>query len=789
VRRSALLLVLLLVSAGPRYVPHRPFPAFDDPDEAASLFAAKRGITRTTNLHALYATARAAIDANASTIIGPWAFLGPGNIGGRTRALLIDPADPNTMYAGAVSGGVWKTTNGGASWYAVSDAMANLAVCSLAFDPSDSRTIYAGTGEGYFREDVRGTNLPITGDGIFVTHDGGGNWTQLPSTINDDFHFVNDLGVSAHDPHRIYAATRSGVWRSLDGGGSWSNVLATTVKGGCLDLALRNDTANDFVFASCGTFEQATVYRATTAESDAAWEAVLTDPKMARTSIAIAPSNPSVIYAMAAANGTAGGYVDQGLFAVFRSDKGGAPGTWIVQARGIDSNTTNRDLLSNALAVSCTFGGGNGAGSTMGWHANVIAVDPVDANRVWAGGVDLFRSDDGGRTWGAASYWWPDDMKTPTFAHADQHVIVFDPGFDGAGNQRMIVANDGGMQISDNARAAVANSTTLGLCSLTGSSVHFTSLNHDYGATQFYSGAVFPDGRRWLGGAQDNGTLIGGTAGGVNGWEMIFPGDGGEVAIHPTTPSTVFAEYQWAFLGRSDDGGQSFQVVTNGLSDRPLFVTPYAIDPDNGSDLWLGGTMMWRTPNGGANWLQASTKLNGTVSAIAVARGRDRVIAGTTTGIIVRNDAASAAKGTTEWASSQPRAGWVSSVAFDATNTDTIYATYADFGGGPHVWRSLDAGATWTAIDGSDGASIPDIPVHSITADGSRLFAGTDLGVFVSYDAGAHWLADRNFPKVITERVVVAQGVFGPALYAFTHGRGAWRAELALPPKHRAAGR
>jgi len=139
--------------------------------------------------------------------------------------------------------------------------MANLDVSSLAFDPDDTRVIYAGTGEGYYREDVRGTALVIRGNGLFVSRDAGATWSQLPSTAGDDFDFVNDVVVSPHDHMRIYAATRTGVWRSPDGGDSWTNVLPTTVKGGCLDLALRGDTDGDFLFASCGTFEQATVYR------------------------------------------------------------------------------------------------------------------------------------------------------------------------------------------------------------------------------------------------------------------------------------------------------------------------------------------------------------------------------------------------------------------------------------------------------------------------------------------------------------------------------------------------
>ena len=135
--------------------------------------------------------------------LGSWTPLGPGNVGGRTRALVIDPRAPKTMYAGGVAGGVWKTTDGGVSWRPLDDLMANLAVNSLAMDPSNSRIVYAGTGEGYYNSDA------VRGAGIFKTTDGGLNWTRLGATAgSSDFHYVNDLAVSERDPHRVYAATR-----------------------------------------------------------------------------------------------------------------------------------------------------------------------------------------------------------------------------------------------------------------------------------------------------------------------------------------------------------------------------------------------------------------------------------------------------------------------------------------------------------------------------------------------------------------------------------------------------
>ena len=198
------------------------------------------------------------------------------------------------MYAGGVSGGVWKTDDAGRNWRPIGDRLANLAINAMAMSARDPQVIFVGTGEGYFREDVRYTGLPLRGAGIFVTRNGGASWVQIPATLTSDFLFVNDLEISARDDRLVYAATRSGVWRSRDSGGSWAQVLAASVRGGCLDLALRTDGPSDVLFAACGTFDQATVYRALDAQGAAVFTPVLAEPGMGRTALAIAPSDQNV---------------------------------------------------------------------------------------------------------------------------------------------------------------------------------------------------------------------------------------------------------------------------------------------------------------------------------------------------------------------------------------------------------------------------------------------------------------------------------------------------------------
>jgi len=723
-------------------------------------------------------------------LLGVWQPLGPGNIGGRTRVLLIHPEHPEIMYSGGVSGGVWKTTNSGQSWIPLADEIANIAVNSMAMRPDDPDTLYVGTGEGFFREEVRGTWLPLRGGGIFTSSDGGLIWERLASTDNEDFNWVNDLIVSNKDPDRIYAATRTGVHISSDGGATWEHSLETTQKGGCLDLALRDDLSNDWLFASCGTIEQATVYRRKISNGTS-WEPVLSPPGMGRTTLAIAPSRQNTIYALAASNVPGpNGLFEQALYAVFRSTSGGAAGSWETRVDNSDPNKMNTLLLTNPVTSSYTDCGWASYDSwiPMGWYCNVIAVDPVDPNIVWAAGVDLFRSDNGGRDWGVASYWWAAGQD-PSYAHADQHAIVFHPDFDGVDNTTMFTTGDGGVFSTDNPYDQVAT-TIDGLCDPSRSRVYFRDYNHHMGITQFYHGTPFPGGERYIAGAQDNGTVIGVDVLGHDGWRYVFDGDGGYTAVDPSSPNVVYAESQRFGFGKSTDSGRTFVYAVNGISDAGfLFITPFTMDLNEPQRLWTGGFRLWRTDNGAEHWTPASRSPvgPGQISAIAVAPGNSqRVIAGSTEGDVYQTETGLWETGTSIWDSTRPRDGFVSSLAFEPGAQDVVYATYAGFGG-RHVWRSEDYGQTWEALDGSGSSALPDIPVHSLVVDPgnpNRLYLGTDLGVFTSADRGRTWMVENTgFANVVTEWLAMGDGPDGhPRLFAFTHGRGAWRVDLS--PTH-----
>jgi uncharacterized protein (TIGR03437 family) len=718
--------------------------------------------------------------------LGTWTALGPGNVGGRTRAILIHPQDPQIMYAAGVAGGVWKSTNAGQSWTPLADLIANIAVCSLAFDPKNPNIIYAGTGEGFPNSDA------VRGAGIFKTTDAGQTWTRLAATSgnNTNFFFVNDLVVSTNDSNRLYAATGTGVWRSLDAGENWTRVVTAN---SCQDLAARTDQPTDFLLAACGNLTQATVYRKTDAETAGTWDNVLSDPGMGRTALAFAPSNQNIVYALAAAFS---GTYTHGLHAVFRSENGGAAGSWTARVRNTDANKVNTAILSNltnATAVICKFSTADSFGG-QSWYDLALAVDPADPNRVWAGGIDVFRSDDGGMNWGAAAFSYdatggPFVYGRPNQLHPDQHFFVFHPQYNGTTNQQMFVGNDGGVWRTDNARAAVATGPQA-FCDSAANKVQWTPLNNGYGVTQFYHGAVYPDGKTYLGGTQDNGTPRGNDTDGPNKWREVLAADGGYSAVDFLNPSVLYASSQGANFRRSTDGGATFLSANLGLSlTAAQFITPLVMDPSDPLRLYVGGDILNRTDTGMSFWTNAGslrnlTGLTDTMTAAAVApTNANHALFGMNSGYLIRTlralslSPANPLSATLDRAT-RPRSGFVSSIAYDPTNHNIAYATYSTFGGA-HVWRTDNGGESWTSIDGSGETGIPDIPVHSVAVDTSntaRLYVGTDLGVFVSTDGGATWAVENTgFANVVTESLVLNTTGGVTTLYAFTHGRGAFK--------------
>jgi hypothetical protein len=722
------------------------------------------------------------VNAPAGGTLGTWAPLGPTNQGGRTRQLLIQPDNPNIMYAAAVGGGVWKTTDGGANWAAMTDlAIPNIAVTSLAFDPTNYNRIYAGTGEGFFNFDA------IRGAGIFVSNDAGNSWNQLASTNGQNFWYVNDLVVSPRNPQRIFAATRAGVFRSNDSGATWS--LLATGPNGCSDLAMQMKRSIAYVYATCGLFTQGGDVKRALDSSTSTFSSVFTTTNMSRATLAIAPSNESIIYVLAS-NGASGAY-NEAVRGVFRSTANGAAGTWTTQMANngstVDPVPLNNLLLTNPVYAYTACVGSSARGLfNQGWYDQTIAVDPVDPQRVWVGGIDLFRSDDGGQNFGVASYWWKDKGNL-NYSHADQHVIAFHPGYNGTSNRIMFNANDGGIFRTNDARAAVSTTVAQVCATPASGAVTWTELNNNYTTTQFYQGTPYANGDTFFGGMQDNGTWRGTTA--SSAWTNLLGGDGGYTAVDnkPSPADNVlFAAFTGLSFQKSTNNGATFSDAITGIGGDGgfAFISPFHMNPGNRQHLWTGGWILWRTINQAASWTRASftTPGNGSVSAIASSESdTNKVVFGMDDGWIGFNTAALSTDNTTNWSSTQPRADVsVTSLAYDPSNSNNVWATYGTFSGNS-VYRSTNSGATWTAVPGTGVNTLPAVPALTVVVhptDSNRVYVGTDIGVFTTIDGGLNWYKEvTGFANVSVEWLAI-NTTGTRRLYAFTHGRGAWRVNL-----------
>ncbi|HYL77666.1 MAG TPA: hypothetical protein VEU96_25855 [Bryobacteraceae bacterium] len=648
-----------------------------------------------------------------------WTWLGPGNVGGRIRTIVIDPANPSSWFAGSVGGGIWKSGDAGASWLPLNDFMANLAVSSLVIQPGNSSVLYAGTGEGYYNTDA------IQGLGIFKSADGGATWSQLPSTANSNFYFVNRLTMSSGGV--LLAATRTGISRSTDGGKTFSSSLVVNDPYGVLDIAFNPADGSKAVASGQG----GSIWSST--DGGVSWKAAKGLPAtgVGRVEIAYAASSPSTVYASADINkGT-----------IYKSTDGGA-------------------TFSQA--------GVPGHLNDQGWYANALWVDPTNPKVLVVGGLDLWRSSDGGATWAQISDW----TKAPQSAHADHHVIVSVPNFDGATVSQVVFGDDGGIYSASNVYTVGSDAThTSG----------WTNENHSLGVTQFYSGAGNASTGTIIAGAQDNGTVRYTTAGGRQQYSTMAGGDGGYAAADPQDSRYFYGEYVYLQIYRSSDSGATASYIYSGIGDATKsknsnFIAPFVLDPNTPNTMLAGGLQLWRTANIKADrpsWTSIKAAGPNKLSAIAIASGNSDICwTGDNGGALYRSGNCTAAS--PSWTrvdgGGLPQR-MVLRIAIDPRNTKSVYVALGGYSF-PNLWLTKDDGATWAPVSGGGADSLPAAPIRDLAlspGNSSILYAATEVGVFTSADQGSNWSVPQDGPA----NVAVDQLFWlGSNLVAVTHGRG-----------------
>lgn len=687
--------------------------------------------------------------------------LDPGNspVSGRIAAVAADPTNANIIYVAAAGGGVWKTTDGGTTWSPLTDRQATLSMGAIAVAPSNPNIIYAGTGEADNSIDS------FYGRGLLKSTDAGATWTLLTGNagVNEfDRKAVSRILINPTDPNTVYVAVATGgmngrvgpygFYKSSDGGITWTNTMASVITDPTADFTdAVLDPSNpqtlyvavDYPFTAKA---ESGVYKST--DAGATWSIAGNFPMGVGGAIqlAIAPSAPQTLFA-AIADPNSGG-----LLEMMKTSDGG--NTWTAL-----TNTPN--YMGN-----------------QGWYHTALAVDPSNANIVYAGGQNstaqgkgFIESTDGGNTWTDISTTTPNKSGP----HTDHHAIAFDA------KGKLLDGNDGGIWLLEGSDPKNAS---------------WTDLNGNLNTITFTGIALDPsDPNIAYGGSQDNGTE---KFTGSLGWTAFTGYDGGFVRVDPTNPSTVYFTHQYmqngnAWFLRSDDGGITSESLTNGINnnDPGPFYIHYVMDPSNSPRLVLGTNRVYETTNGAYNWTPISAPFtNGWntargITGLGVACGDPNTIyADVGSGaIFVTTD-----HGATWHERDIPGIANVNSAtkplgdfAVDPNNEAVAYVTFDmfshDLGGSVgHVFRTSDYGQHWTDISGN----LPDTPTSAIVLDSrtNTLYVGTDIGVYSSSNGGATWAPfQTGMPNV---RVVDLE--LCPALNilaAGTHGRGMW--EILVP--------
>ena len=643
--------------------------------------------------------------------VSDWALRGPLSLGGRTRALAVDVTDDDVVLAGGVSGGMWRSEDGALTWTKTSGPLQLQSVTTLAQDtrPGQTDRWYYGTGE-FRANSASDPGATYRGDGLFVSDDGGRSWLPLAATVSgtpgtsDDFDFVwrvaTDPTTLSEDV--VYAATWRGIFRSADGGSSWSRVLAQG--SGASDVAVAGDGT---VYA---TLDQADAYWRS--DDGISWTSITPadyPPGQNRTVIAVAPSNPRIVYFV----GDHGdGYANPNTVFYAYRDRG-RPGS------PVPSRMENR----SANAQAATGGIQNYIQYCLG-----AAVHPDDPNVVYLAGVNLYRTDDAFAT---------ATVRELGNGHADNHEFSFTS--DAA---QLYVGSDGGV-----------HRTTSPL----GNSPFWADRNAGYTTSQFYDLALdpLPGGERLVGGLQDNGSWLARSADPAD-WRKLQGGDGAFSAF-TADPAQVIVSYQNGEMRRrtyNAAGGETASVNIRPPTSGFQFIHPLDIDPVGlrkfytftGNDVWINPDI---SALGAQNtWAEIPNAVGGTISTVTAAHvPTDRLWVGTSGGSVYRIDDVFA-DGRTTRKLDPPEFpnGNVVQFATHPTDPDEVVVAFSNYNV-DSVWRTTDGGDTWTSISGNleenaDGSGAgPSVRSVGIlpTPGGAIYYAATSAGIYsaAGTDGGA----------------------------------------------------
>jgi photosystem II stability/assembly factor-like uncharacterized protein len=710
--------------------------------------------------------ARPAVDASVFERL-EWRSIGPANMGGRTTDVEGVPGNPNIVYVGTGCSGLWKTTNGGVTWTPIFDRQGTSSIGDLAIDPNNPDVVWVGTGESNTRNSVS------FGDGVYKSLDGGKTWQHvglkdservsrvLIHPQNPDIVYVGALG------HAFGPNEERGVFMTTDGGKTWQKTLYVDPQHGVSDMDIDPGNPN-ILYAAMWHFERKPWTHRSGSEKGGVFKSIdggrtwrqLTNglPKLlGRIGVKVAPSNPNVVYVIAESKeGT-----------LYRSD---------------DRGETFRQVSKEARIVS------------RGFYYTDMRVDPTDENRVYAVASILFVSIDGGRTF----------RRISGRTHIDYHTLWIDP----KNPNRMWQGQDGGVCVSYDRGETwqYVNNVPLG---------QFYQVHADTRLPFYYVS----------GGLQDNGSWTGPSrtrepAGILNDdWRMVSFGDGFYIVNHADDPDLYLSESQGGSIVRTDFRTREQQAVSpqprragaaKELKYRFNWNSPVALSPHDKNTVYFGGSVVFKSTDFGKTWQSISPDLTTndpekqkdaggpvwpenttaeyhcTIISLAESPARAGIVwAGTDDGNLqVTTDGGKNWTNLVRNVPNLPANSPVSHVEPSRTSPNVAYVSFErhmfdDFR--PYVFKTTDGGRTWTNITGN----LPEKAYLQVVREDPKkpnlLYAGTELGLFASYNGGANWVSLRlkNLPTVAVHDIMVHPREND--LILATHGRSVWILDDATP--------
>ncbi|MGD2069263.1 MAG: hypothetical protein PVI57_11365 [Gemmatimonadota bacterium] len=687
--------------------------------------------------------------------------------GGRVTTVTGHPSHPGTFYMGATGGGVWKTEDYGQTWLPITDQqIATGSIGAIRVAPSDPGIVYVGTGSDGIRSNV------IVGKGMYRSDDAGDTWRSLGL---DDAGQIGAVEIHPDDPDRVYVAAlgtpfgrseQRGVFRSLDGGDSWEKVLFTSDSVGAIDLEL-HPTNPDIVYASMWRGERKpwTIISGMSeaGEEDGIWRSEdggdtwsyvrldLPSGLIGKIDFAVTPADPDRVYALVETKEP-----DEGLY---RSDDAGR--TW-------------RQVSDHRPIMDRPF-----------YYTNVDA-DPTDPDVVYASATQFWKSTDGGETW--------ERRGTP---HGDNHDLWINPD----DPDIMIQSNDGGANVTRD-----------------GGETWSTQMNQP--TAELYQVDIDDQFPYWLyAGQQDNSTIMvpsdrpaeASVVGPEGWWKDIGGCETGPAVPKPGDPTVVYSNCKGRFGRYSHLTGQEQQYYVGAVNlyganpaDLPYRfqrVVPIEVSPHDPDVVYHGSQYVHRTTDGGRDWETISPDLTAFRPERQVASGEPitRDITGEEHYSVLYVIEASQHDPNTIWAGANdgpvhvttdggatwtdvtpedmPPEGRINAIHISDHDPDRVYiAGYRTLLGddSPYIYRTDDGGASWTLLTPGDNGIPADDPTRVVREDSEReglLFAGTEFGMFVSFDDGGEWHPfQQNLPVTPITDVHVHEG----DLVLSTMGRSFW---------------